>query len=173
MRYFQNQGWMDLRLQASKWESCCLDSQHLFDLKYLFKYLKNPFNLFTCQLTLTRGYVANQSNYSNNHTCQSNIWQKFLSACFSPTDFTSERQWNVMVGNSWHIFGLMKTQPLCPKMILNTRKIRPLWLLCSRVHDNYMEPWEKRKLNFHDGLQSYQLNSAGQAALVGRSAGTG
>ena len=35
-----------------------------------------------------------------------------------------------------------------------------------------MEPWGKKKLKFHDGLQSYQLTSASRSAHHGRSAGT-
>ena len=60
---------------------------------------------------------------------------------------------------------------LLKKLILNTRKMRPLQFQCLVVHFRCIEPGEEKNLDFYDGLLRYLLSSAGQSAhfgLIGR-----
>ena len=49
-------------------------------------------------------------------------------------------------------------------LILNDRKMRPLYSALQNIKSNCRNQREEQKLNFHDGLLSFQLTTAGQSA---------
>ena len=46
--------------------------------------------------------------------------------------------------------------------------MRPLQFQCPEITNRYVDPGKQKNLNFHDGLLSLQLTSAGRPAPIGQ-----
>ena len=58
--------------------------------------------------------------------------------------------------------------PLFATLILNDRKMRPIYSALQNIKFNCRNPWEEEDLIFHDGLLSFQLTSASRSAQSGQ-----
>ena len=63
--------------------------------------------------------------------------------------------------------------PLCARLNQNDKKMRPSITHFQGFQNGKNYQKMHQILKFHDGLQTFLLTSAGRAALLGRSAGTG
>ena len=73
---------------------------------------------------------------------------------------------------SWEII-LMICNPKCASLAQNDRKMRPSNITFLGLQNSKTCQKMHKILKFHNGLQTFLLTSAGQAALLGRLAGTG